>query len=93
MKLPLVQAETRLAGYLDRLAEQELATLPRADTFARRTGRSIWRQLSEGQPTLDGVAREIGVSSRTLQRRLREEGTSFAEVVESLRRQMAPTSA
>lgn len=91
MAMPLLNPETKLADYLDRLAEQELAALPRSDTYARRTGRTVWRQLSEGQPALDAVARDIGVSARTLQRRLREEGTSFAGVVDDLRRQMAPT--
>lgn len=90
MSLPILNAEAKLAEYLDRLAEIELAALPRSDTYARRVGRSAWRQLSEGQPTVADVAREIGVSSRTLQRRLREEGTSFAQVIDDLRRQMAP---
>ena len=87
----VINAETKLAEYLDRLAEQELATLPRHDTYALRTGRAIWKDLSEGQPSLETVASELGVSSRTLQRRLREENTSFAQVVEALRKQIAPT--
>ena len=91
MAIGVVAAETQLAGYLDRLAEQELAALPRSDTWARRTGRIVWHQLAEGQPALDAVSRQLGVSARTLQRRLRDERTSFAAVVEDLRRQMAPT--
>jgi AraC-like DNA-binding protein len=88
--IPLVASDSRLTRYLDRLAEQELAALPRADTFARRVGRAAWQRLSEGQPTVGQLADELGVSSRTLQRRLREEGTSFAQVLEDLRRQLAP---
>lgn len=91
MALPVIRAETKLAEYLDRLAEQELAALPRADTYTRRVGLTIWRNLSEGQPSLEAVARELGVSSRTLQRRLREENTSFGQVVDALRKQIAPT--
>ena len=91
MELPTVKAEGQLSMYLDRLAEQELAALPRADTFARRTGQLIWRRLSEGQPLIDEVASELGVSVRTLQRRLREEGTTYAEVIDLLRKHMSPT--
>ncbi len=91
MALPLERSESELARYLDRLAEQDLAALPRWETFARRVGRTVWKHLSEGQPTVASVARELGLSSRTLQRRLREEGTTFARVVDDLRRQLAPT--
>jgi AraC-like DNA-binding protein len=41
-------------------------------------------------PSLDRVASTLGVSARTLQRQLREEGTSFAGVLTELRREMAP---
>ncbi len=91
MALPLERSESKLAEYLDRLAAQDLAALPRWETFTRRVGRMVWKHLSEGQPTIASVARELGLSSRTLQRRLREEGTSFAQVVDDLRRQLAPT--
>ena len=91
MRLPTLAPETKLTEYLDRLAEQELAALPSAETWALRTGRTAWRQLSEGQPPLERVARDIGVSARTLQRRLHEEGTSYAQVIDDLRRQMAPS--
>jgi AraC-like DNA-binding protein len=90
MELPTVKAEGQLSRYLDRLAQQEMAALPRSDTFARRAGRLIWNRLSEGQPAIEDVASELGVSVRTLQRRLREEETTFAEVVEALRKQMSP---
>jgi AraC-like DNA-binding protein len=91
MELQTVKAEVQLSAYLERLAEIEAAALPRADTFARRAARLVWRRLSEGQPTIDEVASELGVSVRTFQRRLREEGTTYADVIESLRKQMSPT--
>ena len=91
MAAPLERSESKLARYLDRLAEQDLAALPRWETFTRRVGRCVWKQLSEGQPTVSDIARELGLSTRTLQRRLREEKTSFAQVVNDLRRQLAPT--
>jgi AraC-like DNA-binding protein len=45
--------------------------------------------LSGGACTLSGTAAALGVGARTLQRRLREEGTSFAELIDALRREMA----
>jgi AraC-like DNA-binding protein len=39
-----------------------------------------------GEPSLDVVARKLGVSARTLQRRLGDEGTAFSERVDDARR-------
>jgi AraC-like DNA-binding protein len=42
-----------------------------------------------GVPSLPEVAANLHMSSRSLQRRLREEGISFAEITETVRRTMA----
>jgi AraC-like DNA-binding protein len=39
-----------------------------------------------GEPGLDATARRLGMSSRSLQRRLREEGSAFSERVDDARR-------
>jgi AraC-like DNA-binding protein len=46
----------------------------------------LTRSLSAG---LDEAARELGVSARTLHRRLRVEGSSFRAVKDALRRSLA----
>ncbi len=45
--------------------------------------------LARGGPALSDVARILRTSPRTLQRRLQDEGTSFFEVLEALRKEMA----
>ncbi len=42
--------------------------------------------VAEGPPSLDRIAHHLAISPRTLQRRLREEGTSWREELEELRR-------
>ena len=49
----------------------------------------LQRQLSSGRPDIPAVAREIGVSERTLQRRLQHEGTSFQFLLTAVRRARA----
>jgi AraC-like DNA-binding protein len=90
MRLPLAAADEDLTGYLDQLASQKLEDLSREETFLGRVRRAIWQSLSDGQPTLTEVASELHVSPRTLQRRLNEEEVSFTELVDSIRREMAP---
>lgn len=89
IQTPLLHADPQLTGYLDELAEIRLDTLPKDDTVAARVRRAIWPHLSEGQPSIGAIAADLAVSSRTLQRRLREEDTSYGEVVENLRREKA----
>ena len=45
--------------------------------------------MSKGQTTIAHVARELGVSSRTLSRRLADNGTSFSKVQGDLRKKLA----
>ncbi|GAB7205195.1 hypothetical protein OS31_21120 [Dickeya oryzae] len=45
--------------------------------------------LSQGEPSLDEVAESIGLSSWSLQRRLKDEGITFTQLVEKVRCEMA----
>ena len=45
-------------------------------------------ELESGSPTMSNAAARLHVSVRTLQRRLAEEGTTFTEVLDGLRREM-----
>ncbi|CAH0122797.1 MULTISPECIES: AraC family transcriptional regulator [unclassified Paenibacillus] len=63
----------------------------------QQCGRSItemvkWimkRSLAGGRPDIQAVAGELGMSDRTLQRRLADEGTSFKHLLTQARRELA----
>jgi AraC-like DNA-binding protein len=86
---PVKAADETLGKYLDTLAEDVLNNLAEKGTFSDRVRRAVWTELSHGPPNLKSTASALGVSVRTLQRRLREEKTSFVEVVETMRRTLA----
>ena len=86
----LAMADKTLVGYLETLADQKLASLGPERTLRERVRRALWAELSERTPTLEAVARTMGMSARTLQRQLRQEGTTFAKLLTDLRREMAP---
>lgn len=69
------------------------ARLSRAQTgevpTAERVHRSLLEQLPAGRTTAADVARSLGLSTRTLQRRLRDEGTSFREQLAATRESLA----
>lgn len=60
-----------------------------AEDWAGRSRVAIAEALALTPVTLASVARLLAVHERTLQRRLRDEGTSFAEILDDVRRQWA----
>jgi AraC-like DNA-binding protein len=61
-----------------------VASGPLADVRA-----ATLRQLSQGTPTVASIAGSLGMSSRTLQRRLSERGVTFGDILDSARREAA----
>ena len=90
MALPTRAPDATLTGFLTELAESKLAELgDRSTDLVDRVRRTIWASLPDDKPDLQKVAAEMGMSRRTLQRRLREHGTSYSDVLEEFRREMA----
>jgi AraC-like DNA-binding protein len=74
---------------LNQHAQNLLALAPRKDPFLDAVSRAIARQLSEGAPSVEAVARAVGTSTRTLRRRLSALGQSYQELVDELRHEQA----
>lgn len=89
LSLPVRQADETLAGYLSDHAEQVLRSLVAGTSIVERVRSVVWSALSEGRPRLEHVASALQLPSRTLQRRLAEEGTSLYREVDAIRRAMA----
>jgi AraC-like DNA-binding protein len=45
--------------------------------------------MSGGRPSIDKIAKSLGMSARTLQRRLEEAGTTYQRVLDEVRRESA----
>jgi AraC-like DNA-binding protein len=85
-KLPTAIPE--LAEVHDRLAGQALRRLISTDT-THRAREAIARHLPDGSPLRSTIAAALNMSDHTLQRRLADEGTSFTDLVEDTRRELA----
>jgi AraC-like DNA-binding protein len=84
----LVTANAQLAPVHDQAAEQRMAQLGTArNTLMVR--QLMVQSLPDGEPTRDSIAGKMGVSSRTLQRRLQEEGQTFHEILDDVRHDLA----
>ena len=68
---------------------RRLAELDRSASVAERVRAALLESLPSGQSSADLIARRLAMSKRTLQRRLNEEGTTFLEILNATRMQLA----
>jgi AraC-like DNA-binding protein len=86
---PLVTADSRLCALLDRQAQDLLARLPRESSVSDRTRRLLREVLRGGDAGVAAIARRLGMSPRSLQRRLAAEGSSYRGLLDEVRREIA----
>jgi AraC-like DNA-binding protein len=84
---------TRNAELLEMLApqfDQELKDrTTKEDHFIDLVRGAIQQRLTGHRPVVDDVAKDLHMSSRTLQRRLQDAGSNYQQVLDEARRQMA----
>lgn len=83
---------TRNAELLELLApqfEEQLRQYKEEDSFIELVRRAIQDRLTGQRPSMDAISDALHMSSRTLQRRLQESGSSFQRVLDEARHQMA----
>lgn len=85
---PFTGANREFAQRTDVFLDEMLSEL-NADDLVGRVKKVIIDALPSGAPTEEDVARYVFVSSRTLQRRLAEQGTNFRKLLLEVRRELA----
>lgn len=90
LRWPVPNADVSLYPVLQQHAEQLLAqrVQPEAGIVAQ-VHAVIVRRLSHGQVRLASVAEELGLTTRTLQRKLSDAGASFQQVLDQSRFELA----
>lgn len=86
---PMQHANAAFFAIFEEQVVRALARLPAVAGASESVRAAVRAALASGGCTLAGTARGLGVSTRTMQRRLEAEGTSFAEVVDALRHELA----
>jgi AraC-like DNA-binding protein len=65
-----------------------LGELEAQSSVAEQVKIVLKRSLASGQPSLSDVAKQLGMSDRTLQRRITEEGSTFRDLLSDARRDL-----
>jgi AraC-like DNA-binding protein len=89
-ELPLIHSDPYLNDLLLKYCEAALAN-KRGDRSHLRTRveNAISTMLPHGRVLVEDVARSLGMSERTLARKLSDEGLNFTEILQQLRRDLA----
>jgi AraC-like DNA-binding protein len=85
---PLPTANAELAHANDKIIKDYIAHLDR-ECLAARIKAALLDYLSAGSVTESDMAAAVNMSLRSFQRKLREEGTSFKELLEETRQELA----
>ncbi|BCU79121.1 AraC family transcriptional regulator [Luteolibacter sp. LG18] len=86
---PFLTHNEELLAAIGAQLETELQSRNRTSDLGERVKRTLKRSLAGRRPSLQDIARELGMSTRTLQRRLGEAAITFQQVVEETRRELA----
>ena len=84
----LVTANPELARVNDEQVETYLASFMEVSTSREVVGKIV-EHLPDGPPNQGQIAEALHVSNRTLQRKLKDEGTSFIDLLQDTRLQLA----
>ncbi|QHN03960.1 AraC family transcriptional regulator [Granulicella sp. WH15] len=87
--IPFVTRNAELLAMLAPQFDEELKQHSGQESFPERVRTVIQRKLTGRRPKMQEIAHELHISTRTLQRRLQDEGYSFQQVLEEARHQLA----
>jgi AraC-like DNA-binding protein len=86
MDAPNPNADADLARHAQLLTESSFGASP--EEMTPRVQQAVLTLLGSGRCTIELVGQSLGVSRRTLHRRLADEGRTFSDIIEALRREL-----
>lgn len=89
LALPNAVGDDAISRFFDQRVEEMLEEMNSNVPIAFRVKSQIGKNLSGGVPKLSDVARALGMSARTLQRKLSDEGAVFQDLVDQARRELS----
>lgn len=89
VRFPLVQLDVGLGDDFWAGPRHVLREPEQADPFLTDVRAAIRRALPNGSPSVDDLSEDIGISRRTLQRRLSAQGASFKQILQDVREEQS----
>lgn len=89
LRAPNKLGDASISAFFDTHMDREIAELPEEQELDGRVRSLVSPALSEGVPNIADVAARLGLSARTLQRRLAAQGHAFQDLVDEARQELA----
>jgi AraC-like DNA-binding protein len=86
---PFVTHNEEMLEVIGTHLESELKAKNASASVGQQVAQTLSRSMAGKRPTLEDVAKELGLGARTLQRRLTDAGLTFKQLVEDTRRELA----
>ncbi|AIC29777.1 AraC family transcriptional regulator protein (plasmid) [Rhizobium etli bv. mimosae str. IE4771] len=86
---PFLTENHKIWLFFEPSLRQRLADLDRTASMVERVRSALVEALPAGDVSMQSVGKRLGVGTRTLQRRLQEEGTSFQHTLDTVRSSLA----
>lgn len=88
-KVPVPLPNAAMLEHFENYAKEYLSELEGADKTTRMVTREILSRLDQKKVNIGSIAADLSMSVRTLQNRLKSEGTVFSELLDETRRRLA----
>jgi AraC-like DNA-binding protein len=89
LEAPIPSADPDVAGLAERFMRVVVGRLPSSEGLVGRVRSEVLASIASGPPRIEAVAARLGMSKRTLQRKLTELGCPFANIIDEVRREAA----
>ena len=89
MRLPVIGADSKLFKVLERACQKIIGPTPKKQDILHQVRELVIDGLAKGTVQFDDVARELNMSSKTLERRLADRKTTFSALLDEIRSGLA----
>lgn len=89
LEAPVLSANASLLRTFETHADAVVAALEKQGSKSHQVAKVLAEKLKGSVPDLGEIARELAMSDRNLQRALRSDGTSFKQLLDDVRRDLA----
>ncbi len=89
LETPIVYSNPDILHIFEKHAENLLERLGRKKVYTRETGQLIVENLKGSAPNIKELSAKMAMSVRSLQLKLRGEGTTYTKIVENVRKELA----
>jgi AraC-like DNA-binding protein len=86
---PMLRANPVIASAFEQHANKLLLEMQKADGLSGKVRRILLEELRRGPVSMNDVARKEAMAVATMRRRLRDEGTTFADLLEEVRHDLS----